>query len=210
MGPVISKPRRQKRLYRQAGSGLTICENARLKPEVFEILEVMADSNAILATGHVSNSEALVLVREAAAAGIKRILVNHPEDKVSAISEAEQRELIKHGGLILEKCLITTMRGWGDMTIKLLSESVRNLGGRELCDLLPILVKPITRFLRKASNGLLRDYSKTELPRKKSRWMLVWQIPAACWGPAMFQMSECPRVGNLQAALPVLNTGYTC
>ena len=87
----------------------------------------MADSTAILATGHVSNSEALVLVREAAAAGIKRILVNHPEDKVSAISEAEQKELIKHGA-VLEKCLITTMPGWGDMTIKLLSESIRNLG----------------------------------------------------------------------------------
>jgi predicted metal-dependent phosphotriesterase family hydrolase len=67
------------------------------------------------------------LVREAAALGIKRILVTHPDDKVSAISEAQQRELIGHGA-ILEKCLITTMPGWGDLTIKQIAESIRNLG----------------------------------------------------------------------------------
>jgi hypothetical protein len=111
------KAQKAKTPLRQEGSGLTICENGRLKPEVFEILEVMANSDAILATGHISNSEALILVREAATFGIKRILVTHPDDKVSAISEEEQRELIRHGG-ILEKCLITTMPGWGDLTIK--------------------------------------------------------------------------------------------
>jgi hypothetical protein len=121
------KAQKAKKPLRQAGSGLTICENDRLKPEVFEILEVIADSNAILATGHVSNSEALILVREAAAAGVHRILVNHPDDRVSAISESQQRQLIKHGA-ILEKCLITTMPGWGDLTIKQIADSIGWLG----------------------------------------------------------------------------------
>ena len=121
------KAQKAKTPLRQEGSGLTICDNGRLKPEVFEILEVMAASDAILATGHISNSEALILVREAAALGIKRILVTHPDDRVSAISEAQQKELIRHGG-ILEKCLITTMPGWGNLTIKQFADSIRNLG----------------------------------------------------------------------------------
>ena len=40
---------------RSQGPGLTICEDDRLKPEVYEILEVIAASEAILATGHVSS-----------------------------------------------------------------------------------------------------------------------------------------------------------
>jgi len=121
------KARKAKTPLRQGGSGLTICDNGRLKPEVFEILEVIANSDAILATGHISNSEALVLVREAAAFGIKRILVTHPDGRISAISEEEQRELIRHGG-ILEKCLLTTMPGWGNLTIKQIADSIRSLG----------------------------------------------------------------------------------
>jgi hypothetical protein len=121
------KAQKAKTALRQQGSGLTICDNGRLKPEVFEILEVIADSDAILATGHISNSEALVLVREATALGLKRILITHPDDKLSAISESEQRELIGYGA-ILEKCLITTMPGWGELTIKQIADSIRNLG----------------------------------------------------------------------------------
>jgi hypothetical protein len=121
------KAQKVKTALRQEATGLTICENGRLKPEVHEILEVMTTSDAILATGHVSNSEAMVLVKEAAAIGIERILVTHPDDRVSAISEEAQKEMIRHGG-ILEKCLITTMPGWGKLTIKQIADSIRNLG----------------------------------------------------------------------------------
>lgn len=121
------KAQKVRTALRQDGTGLTICENEKLKPEVYEILDVMATSDVILATGHVSNSEAMVLVREAAAIGIERILVTHPDDRVSAISEEEQKEMIRHGG-ILEKCLITTMPGWGKLTIKQIADSIRNLG----------------------------------------------------------------------------------
>ena len=112
---------------RSQGPGLTICEDDRLKPEVYEILEVIAASEAILATGHVSSREALALVREASAMGVERILVNHPDDRVSAIPQDDQLEMIRHGA-ILEQALITTMPGWGDLTIKDIVARIRTLG----------------------------------------------------------------------------------
>ena len=121
------KAQKAKTPLRQEASGLSICEDGRLKPEVFEILEVIAGSDAILATGHISNSEALVLVREAAAFGIKKIIVTHPDGRVNTFSEAQQRELIRNGA-ILEKCLLTTMPGWGNLTIKQIAGSIRRLG----------------------------------------------------------------------------------
>jgi hypothetical protein len=126
-GVSNSKGQKAKMPLRQKGSGLTICESGRLKPEVFEILEVIADRDAIVATGHISNPEALVLVREAAACGLRRILITHPDSRVSAISETEQRELIRYGGIV-EKCLLATMPGWGNLTIKQLADSIRRLG----------------------------------------------------------------------------------
>jgi len=112
---------------RSQDPGLTICENDNLKPEVYEILEVMADSEAILATGHVSVNEALMLVKEASAMGVEKILVNHPDDRVCAFHQDAQIEMLRHGA-ILEHAFITTMSGWGKLTIKDLAENIRSIG----------------------------------------------------------------------------------
>lgn len=107
--------------------GLTICENGRLKKEVYEILEVLAASDVILATGHVSSAEALVLVKEASALGVGKILVNHPDDRVCGIPIEKQLEMIKCGA-ILEQALITTMPGWGELTVRDIAARIRSLG----------------------------------------------------------------------------------
>jgi hypothetical protein len=108
-------------------AGLTICEKGRLKPEIYLILEIICSSESILATGHVSTGEALVLVREAAAMGIKKILINHPDDRVSATPREAQREMIRSGALV-EHALITTMPGWGELTIEGIADNIRQLG----------------------------------------------------------------------------------
>jgi len=107
--------------------GLTICEDGRLKKEVYEILEVLAASDVILATGHVSSAEALVLVKKASALGVGKILVNHPDDRVCGIPQDDQLEMIRHGA-ILEQALITTMPGWGELTVRDIAARIRSLG----------------------------------------------------------------------------------
>jgi hypothetical protein len=112
---------------RSQDSGLTICENGVLKPEVYEILEVIAPSDTILATGHVSSEEALLLVKEASTMGVEKILVNHPDDRVCGFPKEGQLEMIAHGA-ILEQALITTMPGWGEMSIKDIAARIHSLG----------------------------------------------------------------------------------
>jgi hypothetical protein len=48
-----------------------------LLPEVKEVLEVIAKHQLVLATGHCSTDEAMLLIREAKKLGIRRILVTH-------------------------------------------------------------------------------------------------------------------------------------
>ena len=55
-----------------------VVTGGRLRDEWFEVLEVCAANDLVLASGHLSVHEALVLFREARRAGVTRMLVNHP------------------------------------------------------------------------------------------------------------------------------------
>jgi hypothetical protein len=57
---------------------VSVARNGQLLPEVREVLKVMAARKLTLATGHSSPAEDLLLIREAKAAGVDRIIVTHP------------------------------------------------------------------------------------------------------------------------------------
>jgi hypothetical protein len=54
-----------------------VSQDGCLLPSVQEVLEVIAKHQLVLATGHCSSEEALLLVREARKLGIRKILVTH-------------------------------------------------------------------------------------------------------------------------------------
>jgi Family of unknown function (DUF6282) len=88
--------------------GLTIFSRARLRDDVVLILRLVAEADAILATGHLSPEESRVLVEEAQAAGIRRISVTHPEWGVTAMAIAVQQKLAASGSVYFERCLVST------------------------------------------------------------------------------------------------------
>jgi len=58
---------------------------------------------------------------------VGKILVNHPDDRVCGIPQDDQLEMIRHGA-ILEQALITTMPGWGELTVRDIAARIRSLG----------------------------------------------------------------------------------
>lgn len=62
-----------------------------VKPEVDDILEVIATHDAIMSCGHLDPDQIDVLVPRAAAAGVTRILVNHPNFVIQADPERARR-----------------------------------------------------------------------------------------------------------------------
>jgi hypothetical protein len=71
-------------------------EKGKILPQVKQICSLIAEADIILGTGHLHLSEIKLLVEEAQKAGIKRILMQHPEFLVEA-SIDEQVELAKKG-----------------------------------------------------------------------------------------------------------------
>lgn len=68
-------------------------------PAARQILGLIAEADAVMSPGHVSAEEALVLVEAAREAGVRRVIVNHPEFLLDA-SEVQQREFVRLGAFI--------------------------------------------------------------------------------------------------------------
>ncbi|HSC70477.1 MAG TPA: DUF6282 family protein [Candidatus Methylomirabilis sp.] len=78
--------------------GITILdERGRVRDEVKPVLDLVAQADVILGTCHLSPEEILALVREARRAGIRKLLVNHPELNSLAIPLAMQKEMAAEG-----------------------------------------------------------------------------------------------------------------
>lgn len=67
------------------------------EPRVRQILEMIAASDAVLATGHLSTAEVGWLLPVARAFGLRRLLLTHPSYTVPAMSAAEAAELTAQG-----------------------------------------------------------------------------------------------------------------
>ena len=75
-------------------------EKGQLKEEVHIIMELCQESDAILATGHISCAETFVLAAAAREKKFKKLLVNHPFFKVPDMNVDMIGELIKMGAYI--------------------------------------------------------------------------------------------------------------
>jgi len=71
-----------------------------------QVLAVIAKYDMVLATGHLSGPEILTTVRAAHAAGVRRIVVTHPEFTSQRLDAAIQIELAGYGAL-MERCFTT-------------------------------------------------------------------------------------------------------
>lgn len=72
----------------------------RIIPEAQEILRIIAEHDAILDTCHLSARECIHLVDAAKDAGVKRIVVTHPNCSVNPMSVDEQKELAAKGAYL--------------------------------------------------------------------------------------------------------------
>jgi hypothetical protein len=74
-------------------------EDGKLKPEVYDIIQLIKEEDAVLAAGHLSPPEIFAVFKAAREAGVEKLLVLHPEFVVN-MSEDEGRELAQMGAYI--------------------------------------------------------------------------------------------------------------
>jgi uncharacterized protein DUF6282 len=101
-------------------------EKGSLRPEVPVILKMIADADAVVAAGHQAPDRIQILLEAARDAGVKRMVVNHPE----YVIEATREQVVKFadtGALIEHECCMydeasefyhwdaAKLKGWIDL-----------------------------------------------------------------------------------------------
>lgn len=71
-----------------------------LRPEMYEIFDLVAEHGALLDTCHLGTQERYVVIAEARKAGVERILVTHPQYSVNRATPAQQAHMARLGGYI--------------------------------------------------------------------------------------------------------------
>lgn len=98
--------------YASEEEGISIFEEGldgeTVKPEVIEILKMIAEADIIADTGHLSPKESFALLKEAKKVGVKTFVCNHVNSQVIGKTFEELKELAKQGAY-LNYCIMQTI-----------------------------------------------------------------------------------------------------
>lgn len=108
--------------------GITVLgPDSRLLPRVVDIVALIAQYGAVLATSHLSPQEAAVLVPEARRMGVERVVVTHPFFKVPAYTLDQLRHLVEQGAFAeFGYCTVSPM--WAYVKLDQIVQAIRALG----------------------------------------------------------------------------------
>lgn len=113
---------------RESSEGYSVLdETGKLRSEVHEVLELVAEHDAILGTSHLSPREIVVLVPAARAAGVEKVNITHPFYKVPGLDLDTLAELVAQGATAeFEYCGISPV--WHVAQVEGIVEAVKRLG----------------------------------------------------------------------------------
>ena len=79
---------------------VSVSRNGELLPETKAVIAMIAKHNLVLATGHVSAQEGLLILREARRLGVRRMVVTHAMNPPISMTVAQMQEASKEGAFI--------------------------------------------------------------------------------------------------------------
>jgi hypothetical protein len=89
--------------------GISLLEDGRLVPEARDVMALVKDRGAALATGHVGYEEIAALVEEAEAQNFRKLILTHPYDKAPGLTLDQVRTLARpHVRIEFVFCSITS------------------------------------------------------------------------------------------------------
>jgi|Deesub1362A_J573_1020465.scaffolds.fasta_scaffold00036_98 predicted TIM-barrel fold metal-dependent hydrolase len=110
--------------------GISVLDGkGELKEVVLEIINIVADweGPVALTTGHLYPHESEIFVSEAIKAGVKNVVVTHPEWNLVNMSVELQKELAKKGAYF-ERCLYATTEMGGNLDPQVVIDQIREVG----------------------------------------------------------------------------------
>jgi Family of unknown function (DUF6282) len=89
-------------------AAVPVVRDGRTVVELDPVLRLIAEADAVLATGHLSPAESEVVVERAQELGVRRIVVTHPELELVAMAVDVQHRLAARG-VFFERCYLNVL-----------------------------------------------------------------------------------------------------
>jgi len=128
----IWMPTRSARNHRQhlgLEGGLSVQgSDGELLPAVEEIVRAIGQTGCVLGTGHLSPDEAIFLIERARAAGVRRVLVTHPEWSATFYTIEQQRQLAEAGDVFFERCYVSMTHRCGFTPFSTIERAIAAVG----------------------------------------------------------------------------------
>lgn len=116
---------------RKEGKGdfVSCIKDGKIVPELKTIFKLVKDFDAVLETGHISSEECFRVAEAARDAGIRKIVITHPEFHIVGMSLEEQRRIVRDYDVLLERVYAQPVGG-GQYKINLSDnvEAMREIG----------------------------------------------------------------------------------
>jgi len=94
--------------------------------KIEEILNVIAERDLVLATGHLVTIEIFDLLDMARSLGVRKIVVNHPFTGVVGASIDQQKEMARYG--YLEHCYVACMEKHDGLDPAVIAQGIKEIG----------------------------------------------------------------------------------
>lgn len=151
-----------RKFFGQSGGIWLLNDGGGLKEEVREVLRVIAENDLILETGHISSQEALVLLKEAKDAGVKRMVVTHAMQDPTAMSLEDMKRCAELGAYI-EHVYLSTLMGpdarldwlkkWRKVSVSEFARAIREVGAAHT-----IIASDLGQYLNPAPWDGMKDF----------------------------------------------------
>ncbi|WP_124068080.1 DUF6282 family protein [Clostridium sp. E02] len=109
--PTQSARNHKEKLNQSTNDCVEVINDNQIAPELKDVFRLIKDHNAVLGTGHISPLECLRVTEAARDAGVKKIVITHPEWWLVGMSLDDQVRLVKDYDVILEHCFAQPLGG---------------------------------------------------------------------------------------------------
>jgi hypothetical protein len=104
---------------------VVVSRDGKLVPEVYDVLDIIAKYNMILATGHISLQDCLLLTKAAQERKVERIICTHVSSVTSGYAVEYQKQMLQYGAY-MEHC--TNAWSSGKVPYETMVEQIRAIG----------------------------------------------------------------------------------
>ena len=152
--------------------GIPLVRDGKAVPELMPVFELIRDYDACLQTGHISGEECFPVVEAARSAGVKKIVITHPEYHIVGMSLEQQIAIVRDYGVMLEREYAQPV---GDRFVSNLGsnvEAIREVGAEHII-LATDSGQVNTPYWRDAVQESIRYYRAAGIAERELQQMMI-------------------------------------